>query len=798
MTFLLFILNANASSWTVDLSGGGDFASIQDAINAAADGDTITVEAGTYTESLNFLGKEVTVTSADGAASTTIDGGGEKWVVQMVSGETSASVLDGFTIENTAGRGIYLDSVTAVLSNLTLTGMGIDENDGGALNVFGGSPLVSDCTFSDNIGNEGGHVYVESADLTIEGSAFDSAQASRGGAISSPFSTITIQDSAFSNNKAVDAGGAINGGSITLSLTNTDFSGNGGEGIVGSAIYLSDTNTLTIEGGTFSGHGGTEEYIAGTVWVGEVSTAVVSGATFSDNSCTVGCGLYVAGGSVVEVSDSTFTGNNSEAGGGVFVYDSTLTVTDCSFSDSTGDKGGAGIYAAESTTTVVRSAFSSNSAGDVGGALFIDNGEMTIDGSTFTSNTAGYVGGAIYSSALIELNIFSSSFVDNASDGKEGGGGALFVDGAEQSMFTNNVFCGNVAGGPGGAAYTLYMTDDIWSNNILQENTSGSFGGALALSESKRHRFTNNTIVGNVSPLSSLWLYMVSSPYVTSNIIAHTGTGAGLYIADEYTEYSGPFGYNNFFENAGGPTAGFTDTLVGAPGSLSTEPGFYSYTMDGDCSNDDLTPAPTSAMIDAGDPDITDIDGTRSDIGYVGGPNAETVDADGDGYYELSDCDDKDSDAYPGATEIPYDGTDQSCDGEDLTDVDGDGFDAVEAGGDDCDDEDASVNTDATEAYYDGIDQNCDGASDYDADGDGFDAEDYSGDDCDDDDAEVYPGAAGDSDCNTDDTNDNNDGDSGDIEDEDGKSAGCAALGGTLPGLWLCLMPLVLLRRRQR
>jgi hypothetical protein len=82
-----------------------------------------------------------------------------------------------------------------------------------------------------------------------------------------------------------------------------------------------------------------------------------------------------------------------------------------------------------------------------------------------------------------------------------------------------------------------------------------------------------------------------------------------------------------------------------------------------------------------------------------------------------------------------------------VRDEDGDGHDAVEAGGDDCDDGDTTVFAGATEVWYDGVDQDCDGASDYDQDGDGYESEVYNtdesagGGDCQDTLAEFYPGA---------------------------------------------------------
>jgi serine protease len=50
-----------------------DRATIQAGINAAANGDTVLIAPGTYSENINFSGKAITVTSEQGPQVTIID-----------------------------------------------------------------------------------------------------------------------------------------------------------------------------------------------------------------------------------------------------------------------------------------------------------------------------------------------------------------------------------------------------------------------------------------------------------------------------------------------------------------------------------------------------------------------------------------------------------------------------------------------------------------------------------------------------------------------------------------------------
>lgn len=139
----------NGTSWT------DAYTTIQTAINAASAGDVIHVRAGVYNENVDFAGKAVTLTGVDPldpavVAATVIDGGDTGSVVTFNSGETSASVLSGFTIRNGNGTlvdgrryggGIYIgiDCKPTIRHNV-ITGCSADV--GGGIYAKGNTPPI--------------------------------------------------------------------------------------------------------------------------------------------------------------------------------------------------------------------------------------------------------------------------------------------------------------------------------------------------------------------------------------------------------------------------------------------------------------------------------------------------------------------------------------------------------------------------------------------------------------------------------------------------------------------------------
>ena len=119
VAILLIASTAQTDTIFVDAScPGGDgseldpYCSIQTGIDNAVDGDGIIVAPGTYFETIDFLGKVITVRSSRGAAMTTIDASGSSSVVTCNIGERPDTVLDGYTITGGSairGGGMYDD-----------------------------------------------------------------------------------------------------------------------------------------------------------------------------------------------------------------------------------------------------------------------------------------------------------------------------------------------------------------------------------------------------------------------------------------------------------------------------------------------------------------------------------------------------------------------------------------------------------------------------------------------------------------------------------------------------------------
>ncbi len=253
----------------------GDYPTIQEAIDAAMDGDEVEVHPGTYNEVIDFLGKAITVRSSDGPEETIIDAQQTGTVVTCNNGEGPDTVLDGFTVTGGEPSGMRNVGSSATVTNCTFSGntaVGGGGDGGGMYNVQS-SPMVTSCTFSGNSADD------------------------RGGGMYNIVSSPTVTNCTFSGNTADFGSGMFNDFLSSPTVTNCTFS----------------NNTAEFRGGGMYNF---------------VSSPTVTNCAFSCNTADFGAGMSNDN-SNSALTNCTFAGNAADNGGGVHNLFSSLTVINC-------------------------------------------------------------------------------------------------------------------------------------------------------------------------------------------------------------------------------------------------------------------------------------------------------------------------------------------------------------------------------------------------------------------------------------------------------------------------------------
>jgi hypothetical protein len=252
----------------------GQYPTIQSAIIAAVDGDTVQVSAGTYEGTVNFQGKNIVVWSPAGPGLTLIRTFREYYCVVFNSGEDSTAVLEGFRL----------------LNQMTDN----PEPDRGASNG----------------GDYGGGIYIEGSSPTIRGNILDGCKP-EGGAIYARYSSSLIEQNEIKNSYNCGIYALYLGAAGPIRIVGNLISGNNAQ--YGGGIRLNDA-WAEIIGNEISGNLASTD--GGGILVSGDSVLICSNIVVNNHTSHEGGGINVYQCNV-QIGNNLITQNVASSDGGI-------------------------------------------------------------------------------------------------------------------------------------------------------------------------------------------------------------------------------------------------------------------------------------------------------------------------------------------------------------------------------------------------------------------------------------------------------------------------------------------------
>ena len=500
-------------------SGPCTYETIQAAVTAAVNGDTIRVAAGLYLESIDIVSKNLTITGGYDSSCTTPVAGGMSQIQASAVGSVvdvlgaSVVTLNNLDLSGGTSFGAGVDLVGS--SRVTLSNTDVHDNSAGASGgglYIGATSVVTFSNDSDIYNNTataggGAIVYGSLYGFDTSSDIYNNSSTSDGGGFYLAGGILSVDNADIVANIATDRGGGIYSSNGVITLSNSVFVGETApccqSAANGGGIYA-DNSQVNLLGSATSVLNNTATTNGGGLYLINGSRLVVTGgsvgyqsSSVAGNDAVLGAGIYTDG-STIDFQGRIVNNIASTSGGGLYATNSTITMTNATVGgaganlhNQIGATGlnGAGLYLFNNThatldNTIIISNTLSNPATGYGGGIYIRQGSVItmtnsrIEQHFLPSMGDGRGAGLYIYDSIVNLN--STQVISNTASGF-GGGARLFgtstINILAGSAFTNN----KALNGPGGAIAAINLPDINVIDAGFRSNTASGDGGAIYL-----------------------------------------------------------------------------------------------------------------------------------------------------------------------------------------------------------------------------------------------------------------------------------------------------------------------------
>lgn len=234
----------------VTVSKNGPITTIQGGIDAAADGDTVRVLAGTYAEAIVLpLQKPGLILQGKGKVILDVRGPAGAALGFGIDIQANGATVRGISIRNAATLGLDTgDGIRIVGEQATIEKCSIEGNEETGIHVFGDTARIRKCTFRSNRN----HVILEQAvGVRVESCSFRAPRTSSVrllGATNAVLDKLTIVEGG-NGSSITTSGGDSNG--VQVTRCNLRLPGDSAVSLNGNDCRISDVSVIVGSGGLF-------------------------------------------------------------------------------------------------------------------------------------------------------------------------------------------------------------------------------------------------------------------------------------------------------------------------------------------------------------------------------------------------------------------------------------------------------------------------------------------------------------------------------------------------------------------